>query len=190
MPSEIEVDWQNLHNTFVVHQPNTRCFLSLVDGNIVRSSKNSEEMRTYERDVEHFRPVGIVPSPIQYIWLNSFIDSIEDADLKIKLKQAVDGKGAFRRFKDAISEHVAERRQWFEYRDQCLREWLWDWVAEQGVQSKNLPPWKDANANEVVEINNITFDGLKVFVDNCLTQEMTSEDLTKALLETYRISIK
>ena len=190
MPSEIEVDWQNLHSTFVVHQPNTRCFFSLIDGNVVRSSKNSEETRDYERDVEHFRPVGLVPSPIQYIWLNTFIECIEDRELQTKLRQAVDGKGAFRRFKDAIAEHVVERRQWFEYRDQCLRDWLWDWVAEQGVKSKSLPPWDSSSATKICDAENVGADTLNKFIIDSFAEGITAENLAGALLEKYQILLK
>jgi len=192
MAHEIEVDWQGLHNTFVVHQPNIKSFFSLSDGHIVRGAKNSDETRKFESDTEHYRPVGIVPSPIQYIWLNSFIQNIEEDELKASLQRAIDGKGAFRRFKDALSTHEEARRAWFEYRDLCLRKWLWDWVAEQGVQSKNVPPWKNnlSSVEASATVVELSPDALQEVIAKFVSDDIITQELSKALFESFQISKK
>ena len=192
MAHEIEVDWQSLHNAYVVHQPNTKSFFSLRDGNIVRAAKNSAEIRKFESDSLHYRIVGLVPSPIQYIWLNNFIESVEDNELKASLQRAIDGKGAFRRFKDALSNHEQARRVWFEYRDQRLREWLWDWVAEQGVNPKNQPPWKnDADQSEASDaVVSLAPEILQEVIMQMISDETLAQELTKSLLEKFQISQK
>ena len=45
----------------------------------------------------------------QYRWMERFIPMIEDPDLRGKLTQAIDGKGAFRRFKDVLMSYAPDR---------------------------------------------------------------------------------
>ena len=184
MAREIEVDWQSLHNAFVVHHPNSKSFLSLIDGSVVRVAKNSKELRQHESDTDNFRTVGIVPSPIQYVWLNTFIGNIEDSDLQDSLQRAIDGKGAFRRFKDALSGHEQVRRAWFEYRDQSLRQWLQDWLLEQGVKASNVPPWVQESAES--ENTDLKQDIHAMLVDYPLSDEQR-EELSEKLLTGFRI---
>ena len=43
---------------------------------------------------------------------------VEDPDLQGKLSQAIDGKGAFRRFKDVLMAYALERERWFAFRSE------------------------------------------------------------------------
>lgn len=139
---ELTVDWSALHNAFQMNTPEVQSFFSLEDGKVYKHPKKhpiTERMRA-QRDT--YVPITAVPSHIQYQWVDAFIRTIADAGLRDQMREAVNGKGAFRRFKDILLTVPDERRRWFEFRDRCVRERLVEWVKEQGVEPLNPPPWQ------------------------------------------------
>lgn len=56
----------------------------------------------------------------EYQMMEIFSESIEDGKIKKALLKAINGRGAFRKFKDEIFEQGV-RVEWYDYRDQCLK---------------------------------------------------------------------
>ncbi len=60
--------------------------------------------------------------------IQRFITTVDNEHLRQLLEVASDGKGAFRRFKDVLSDHPQERQRWFEFSQERklrrAREWL------------------------------------------------------------------
>ena len=58
-----------------------------------------------------------------------FTEELDDLTVSEKLFDALDGKGAFRRFKNVISRYTEIKEQWYRYKleveKQEVREWLW-----------------------------------------------------------------
>ena len=46
---------------------------------------------------------------------------------------AIQGRGAFRRFKDTV-DYVGLRNEWFEFRDNCYRSRAEDWCRDHGLE--------------------------------------------------------
>lgn len=92
-------------------------------------------------DAESYIAIEAVPSRIQYQWLDEFIREIDDPALRKRMEAAINGKGAFRRFKDILLTLPDERRRWFEFRDQMMRKRVVEWVHEIGIEPLNTPPW-------------------------------------------------
>jgi hypothetical protein len=64
--------------------------------------------------------------------MERFCRSVEDDDMRDDLFNAIQGSGAFRRFKDSIHKHgVAD--DWYKYRDDELREIAIAWCDENGI---------------------------------------------------------
>lgn len=61
--------------------------------------------------------------------MTSFAGQLADGELKDRLLAILDGAGAFRRFKDALAPHAAERKQWYRYNAKCSREEIAGWLA-------------------------------------------------------------
>ena len=76
------------------------------------------------------------------------------------------------------------RRAWFEYRDQSLRQWLQDWLLEQGVKASNVPPWVQESAES--ENTDLKQDIHAMLVDYPLSDEQR-EELSEKLLTGFRI---
>ncbi len=53
--------------------------------------------------------------------------------LQERLQVAIQGRGAFRRFKDVRSSHPQERDRWFRFHDQRLQQRVLDWLDEEGI---------------------------------------------------------
>jgi hypothetical protein len=62
-----------------------------------------------------------------------FVETVTDPTLHRLLTLAIDGKGAFRRFKTALQDHPAERERWFALKDVRLQERVRDWLEAVGV---------------------------------------------------------
>jgi uncharacterized protein UPF0158 len=84
-----------------------------------------------------------VSSREQYRWMERFIPLAEDADLREKLTQAIDGKGAFRRFKDVLMSFGEEREKWFTFRSERLRTFMEAWLGAHAIKAVSRPAWAE-----------------------------------------------
>jgi hypothetical protein len=61
-----------------------------------------------------------------------FVQSVEDAGVREKLFDAIHGKGAFSRFRDAV-QRLGVRDDWDQFREEALREIAMEWCEEQKI---------------------------------------------------------
>ncbi len=59
-----------------------------------------------------------------------FSETVKDRNLREKLAIALDGKGAFRRFKNVLSDYPEERERWFSFKDERIRQEVIEWLDE------------------------------------------------------------
>lgn len=91
-----------------------------------------DELERLERilveDPDRLQPVPRIPSHQGYDWMVSFTSSVQDDQLRELLWVALDGKGAFRRFKRVLAGYPEERERWFRFHGERVREELLDWL--------------------------------------------------------------
>jgi hypothetical protein len=138
---ELTIDWAALHSAFQMPMPEVRCFLVLKDGKVLKVPPGDPGIAVVQASPGDFVAIDAVPSRIQYQWVDEFSKTIEDETLRARVEAAINGKGAFRRFKDILLTMPDERRRWFEFRDQKMRQRVVEWVREKGVLALNDPPW-------------------------------------------------
>jgi hypothetical protein len=159
---ELNIDWSALHSAFQMPMPEVRCFLSLTDGTVLKLPPGDAALATVQTARDEFVAVDTVPSRIQYQWVDEFSKTVEDEPLRERMEAAINGKGAFRRFKDILLTNPEERRRWFEYRDQKMRNRIVEWVLEKGIQPLNEPPWEEEGADGApstpAKVDNISRD--------------------------------
>ena len=63
--------------------------------------------------------------------------------------QSIDGKGAFRRFKDVLMAFPVDRERWFTFRSERLRTCMEGWLDAQGVEAVERPEWDVPTADDV-----------------------------------------
>jgi hypothetical protein len=126
----VRADLAELIGAFADGRLENEYYLSLRTGRIrLLSDQSSEEERQefYQSEEEYI----LLPkkrSRDGYQDLLDFIAGVGDTGLKEKLSTAVQGQGAFRRFKDVLLAYPEDRRKWFTFsseRDETrLREWM------------------------------------------------------------------
>ena len=90
---------------------------------------------------ERYLRIDPTSSREQYRWMERFVSSVSDQPLRERLLIAIDGKGAFRRFKDVLLAFPAERERWFAYRSELLHFHIQTWLDHMRIEVANQPPW-------------------------------------------------
>ncbi len=76
--------------------------------------------------------------PEGYGDMQVFIQTVEDEDLREKLRIAIDGKGAFRRFKNVLVKYPEQRERWFEFKEERTKERVVDWLELIGIEFEDV----------------------------------------------------
>ena len=69
-----------------------------------------------------------------YDLMVEFAEKVEDELLREKLSIALDGKGAFRRFKNVIADYPDYREKWFKFRDERINKKVIEWLNSIGIE--------------------------------------------------------
>lgn len=82
-------------------------------------------------ELERYLDIRRFESREQYRWMEIFADSLDDApDVSRMLTVALNGRGAFRRFRDVLDGHPDLMARWYRFRAErslaCAEEWLDD----------------------------------------------------------------
>src|SRR6266480_4992550 len=68
----------------------------------------------------------------EYQQMERFIGTVRNSGAADQLWQAIKGKGAFRYFKDT-ADRLGLLNQWFQYRDDAMKEFVVDWAQDNSV---------------------------------------------------------
>jgi hypothetical protein len=90
-----------------------------------------------------------VSSREQYRWMERFIATVDEPELRQKLVGSIDGKGAFRRFKDVLMAYPIDRERWFAFRSERLRIAIEAWLDAHGLKAQERPAWPVPTAEQV-----------------------------------------
>jgi hypothetical protein len=66
--------------------------------------------------------------------MERFIGTVEDAHLRERMWDTVQGRGAFRRFKDLPARHPQVREDWFEFKDARLQARVAGWLETHDIE--------------------------------------------------------
>lgn len=147
-PIQVAVDWVEFEGALENNSPDLNSFLNLVTGDVIRVFNDGDETTLTLEEAETsdaYLLIDPISSREQYRWMEEFIEVIEDATLKDKLNIAIDGKGAFRRFKDVLMGYPTERERWFAKRSAKLHTHMAKWLKEKNIVHTNTPPWETSS---------------------------------------------
>jgi hypothetical protein len=146
----LELDWDGLEVAVERNASDTDSYLDLTTGRILTVTSGDPEAALHRQQVaEHIRNfLRIEPasSREQYRWMERFVTSVVDEALRERLIISIDGKGAFRRFKDVLLAYPVERERWFSYRADLLHWHMQTWLEQHEIQASNPPPWGEVAA--------------------------------------------
>ena len=98
-----------------------------------RESLHEAALVEFDRN-NRFVQVPPADSRDGYADMEAFIETVSQPRLQERLQTAIQGKGAFRRFKDVLESAPEERERWFEYRDKRLRQRVLDWLETEDIE--------------------------------------------------------
>lgn len=140
----VPVAWEALEDAFENNSPEVHSYLQLETGEVLRIVDGVADPAMHARviaDPQYLR-IDPVSSREQYRWMERFIGTVEETDLRHSLLAAIDGKGAFRRFKDALMGHPTDRERWFTFRSERLRSCMEAWLTTHGITAVERPAWR------------------------------------------------
>jgi hypothetical protein len=140
---DIPIDWEALEDAFENNAPEVHSYLHLGTGDVLRVVDGVADPQMHARiaaDTNYLR-IDPVSSREQYRWMERYIPMVEDMELQAKLSQAIDGKGAFRRFKDVLMSYGPERERWFAFRSERLRIFMEAWLSAHALNPVARPMW-------------------------------------------------
>src|SRR5512140_1648630 len=141
----IDLDWDALEIAVERNSPDTDSYLDLTTGRILTITSGDPEAainrQNVSENIRNFLRVEPASSREQYRWMERFVGSVVDEPLRERLVISIDGKGAFRRFKDVLLAYPAERERWFSYRADLLHWHSAQWREQHEISASNDPPW-------------------------------------------------
>jgi len=114
-------------------------YLDLQTGEIVFISDyaDEEEMGKLRDEIDEnpdrYEAIPRTESYEGYDDMADFIATVEDEHLAELLEVAINGRGAFRRFKDVLTRYPDERQRWFRFKDAKMRERALEWLESIGI---------------------------------------------------------
>jgi hypothetical protein len=114
-------------------------YLDLKTGEILLVSEYADDedteklRREIDRNPARYEPVPRAESHEGYGYMVEFIATVKDEHLAELLEVAINGQGAFRRFKDVLLRYPEERERWFQFKDERLEERALEWLDDIGV---------------------------------------------------------
>ena len=140
---DVPVDWESLEDAFENNAPEVHSYLHVPTGDVLRIVDGIADPQMHARiaaDTNYLR-IEPVSSREQYRWMERYIPMVEDKELQSKLTRAIDGKGAFRRFKDVLMSYGPERERWFAFRSERLRIFMEAWLNAHALNPVKRPAW-------------------------------------------------
>lgn len=148
---EVPIAWEALEDAFENNAPEVHSYLHLETGEVIRIVDGIADPGMHQRvmkDPEYLR-VDPVSSREQYRWMERFIATVDESEVKDKLVRSIDGKGAFRRFKDVLMGYPVDRERWFAFRSERLRSCMEAWLNAHGIAAAERGEWRVPTAEEV-----------------------------------------
>jgi hypothetical protein len=87
-----------------------------------------------EKYPNRFIPIPKRESRDEYEWMVEFTESLDDKNLKENLFIALDGKGAFKRFKNVLLNYPEKREKWFKFKDKKMKQDILEWCKENEIE--------------------------------------------------------
>ncbi len=154
-----DLDWQELESAFENNSSEISSYINLRTGEvrrIVAGLETKEDTLIRVGSVPDYLFIEPINSKDQYRWMEEFIETVEEKDLKSKLRASIDGKGAFRRFKDVLFSYPEQKDAWFNKRSYEIRLHILSWLKTHKIKPCFPPPW----LNEDGSIQHTPIDGI------------------------------
>ena len=83
---------------------------------------------------EHYVRIPERYSGHAYAAMQEFTEALDDVPLRQELRDILNGKGAFRKFKDALEPYPKERKMWYGYNAKKAKREIGEWLKSLGIE--------------------------------------------------------
>ena len=98
-----------------------------------------EDPRDVLQDRDNWLPVEAIESSEAFRIMEDFVDQCGDSRLAHALAQALQQRKPFRRFKDTLADHAAQREAWFAFERLAMEAIARRWCADHGISPRWIP---------------------------------------------------
>jgi len=99
----------------------------------------ADEVAEDPRDSDRWLCVEPIESSQAFEIMEDFAESCGDALLARALRQALQQRKPFRRFKDTLAEHPAQREAWFAFERHAMEVIARQWCEDHGISARWIP---------------------------------------------------
>jgi hypothetical protein len=138
---KVRVDLQELRFAIEDASYEHRYFLDTETGDVILVSEMFDQVEAGRQlaEIDEAEPGRYLQVPRAdsregYDDMQDFIATVSDEHLQELLGVAIQGRGAFRRFKDVLARHPAEQERWFDFQAARLDARAREWLAEEGCE--------------------------------------------------------
>jgi hypothetical protein len=138
---KVRVDFEELRFAMEDASYEHRYFMDTETGEVILVSEYDGDEETSERleaidqaEPGRYLQVPRAESRTAYEDMQDFIDTVSDKHLQELLDVGIQGKGAFRRFKDVLARDPAEQQRWFAFQTERLDTRVREWLADEGIR--------------------------------------------------------
>jgi hypothetical protein len=143
----LAINWRELERAFEGggDAAATEWYLDRVTGKLeclIEGDPDSEAVRArLDRDVERYARIEPPGTEEEYGWMEEFVTGVGNAKAMKDLERALQGAGAFKRFRDILNRYPDLRDEWFAVRERHTRESMLAWLAAQSIEPQtSIPP--------------------------------------------------
>lgn len=141
-------DWDSFEFALDCPDLEIRSYYDTLTGEVCVTGPFEDDPGERERidgDPARYLEIGRIDSREEYGWMAQFAaEEVADARLRERLLRALDGRGSFRRFRDALQSAPDERERWLRYRDRNFKRSVERWFVEHDLAVGAPPPWWEA----------------------------------------------
>ena len=123
-----KVDLGALAEALEDHSDFLSWFIDPVTGEVLPWSEDMEDVPDPEKSAAYY--IEPLPSFEAYSDMRDFVERVPDRRASDLLGRAIEGRGAFRRFKDTLYEFPDLRETWFKFHDVRMRRRAIDWLID------------------------------------------------------------
>jgi Uncharacterised protein family (UPF0158) len=138
----VQVDLEELQFAMEDASFEHRYFLDTETGEVILVSElfDDDEAREQLARIDEAEPGRYLQVPHAdshegYGDMQDFIATVRDEHLQELLEVAIQGPGAFRRFKDVLARHAAEQQRLFDFQAARSEARAREWLAEEGCEA-------------------------------------------------------
>jgi hypothetical protein len=142
MPKRLPIDLELVRVALDDRDGDGRWFLDGETGEVLHLNESDDDdlADRIEEGGERYVVIPYQGSTAGYRDMVEFINSVNDNRLRALLDVAINGKGAFRRFKDVLQDYPEERERWFTFQKQRAYQRILSWLESEDIEPVNPRP--------------------------------------------------